>query len=253
MLGSMGVVLAAASTSGHASWVDVGTFAVAAAIVLAGAIGVVVARNPVHAALMLVMTLFGVAVLFVLQRADFLAAVQVIVYAGAIVVLFLFVIMFLGVDREENIAAEPLRGQRPLAVALIALATTGLLLLGQVSRWTTGAPHVAGPDTGQSNVALLGRSVYTTYLFPFEATAALLVIAVVGAVVLSRRPPATGPAASPQDGKPIADDADEPDPTADEVAVSDGRTDATIGGAVEPVTSPTGRAGLSGSHQETRP
>jgi NADH-quinone oxidoreductase subunit J len=253
MLGSMGVALAAASTSGHASWVDVGTFAVAAAIVLAGAIGVVVARNPVHAALMLVMTLFGVAVLFVLQRADFLAAVQVIVYAGAIVVLFLFVIMFLGVDREENIAAEPLRGQRPLAVALIALATTGLLLLGQVSRWTTGAPHVAGPDTGQSNVALLGRSVYTTYLFPFEATAALLVIAVVGAVVLSRRPPATGPGASPQDGKSIADDADGPDPTADEVAGPDGRTDATTGGAVAPVPSSTGRAGPSGSHQETRP
>jgi NADH-quinone oxidoreductase subunit J len=181
--------LTAASTSTHASWVDVGTFAVAAAIVLAGAVGVVVARNPVHSALMLVMTLFGIAVLFVLQRADFLAAVQVIVYAGAIVVLFLFVIMFLGVDREENIAAEPLRGQRPLAVTLTALGATGLLLLGQVSAWATGAPHVAGPDTGQSNVALLGKSVYTTYLFPFEATAALLVIAVVGAVVLARRPP----------------------------------------------------------------
>ena len=168
-----------------------GTFAVSAAIVLSGAIGVVVARNPVHSALMLVMTLFGVAVLFVLQRDPFLAAVQVIVYAGAIVVLFLFVIMFLGVDREENIAVEPLRGQRPLAVGLVVLGTTGLLLLGQVSRWTTGAPHVAGVDAGaQSNVYLLGKSVYTTYLFPFEATAALLIIAVVGAVVLARRPPA---------------------------------------------------------------
>ena len=73
-----------------------------------------------------------------------------IVYAGAIVVLFLFVIMFLGVDREENVAAEPLRGQRPLAIGLVVLGTTGLLLLGQVSRWTTGAPHVAGTDTGAS-------------------------------------------------------------------------------------------------------
>ncbi len=107
-------------------------------------------------------------------------------------VLFLFVIMFLGVDREEDIAAEPLRGQRPLAVALIALGTTGLLLLGQVSHWTTGAPHVAGTDAGQPNVNLLGKSVYTTYLFPFEATAALLIIAVVGAVVLARRPPVPG-------------------------------------------------------------
>ncbi|MGH9079054.1 MAG: NADH-quinone oxidoreductase subunit J [Acidimicrobiales bacterium] len=191
MVSSFGSVLVAAKTTGH-SWVDIGTFAVAAAIVLSGAIGVVVARNPVHSALMLVMTLFGVAVLFVLQNAPFLAAVQVIVYAGAIVVLFLFVIMFLGVDREENVAFEPLRGQRPLAVGLVVLGTTGLLLLGEVSRWTTGAPHVAGTDSGsQSNVALLGKSVFTTYLFPFEATAALLVIAVVGAVVLARRPPAT--------------------------------------------------------------
>jgi NADH-quinone oxidoreductase subunit J len=191
VVGSIGALLIAAASTGHATSVDVGTFAVAAAIVLAGAIGVVAARNPVHSALMLVMTLFGIAVLFVLQRADFLAAVQVIVYAGAIVVLFLFVIMFLGVDREENIGAEPLRGQRPLAIALVALGATGLLLLGQISRWTTGAPHVAGPDTGsQSNVALLGKSVYTTYLFPFEATGALLVIAVVGAVVLARRPSA---------------------------------------------------------------
>jgi NADH-quinone oxidoreductase subunit J len=189
MVAALGAALTAAVGSGHASWVDVGTFAVAAAIVLAGAVGVVVARNPVHSALMLVMTLFGVAVLFVLQRDPFLAAVQVIVYAGAIVVLFLFVIMFLGVDRQEEIV-EPLRGQRPLAIGLIVLGTTGLLLLGQVSKWTTGAPHVAGVDAGrQSNVYLLGKSVYTTYLFPFEATAALLVIAVVGAVVLARRPP----------------------------------------------------------------
>jgi NADH-quinone oxidoreductase subunit J len=189
MAAMVGAALAGATGTGH-SWVDVGTFVVAAAVVLAGAIGVVVARNPVHSALMLVMTLFGVAVLFVLQRDPFLAAVQVIVYAGAIVVLFLFVIMFLGVDREENIGFEPLRGQRPLAIGLVVLGTTGLLLLGQVSRWTTGAPHVAGVDGGkQSNVYLLGKSVYTTYLFPFEATAALLVIAVVGAVVLARRPP----------------------------------------------------------------
>jgi NADH-quinone oxidoreductase subunit J len=175
----------------------------------------VVARNPVHSALMLVMTLFGIAVLFVLQRDDFLAAVQVIVYAGAIVVLFLFVIMFLGVDREENIAAEPLRGQRPLAVALVALGVTGLLLLGEVSKWTTGALSVAGStDSSTSNVAQLGTSVYTTYLFPFEVTSALLVIAVVGAVALARRPPAvvTAPDLDLDDGlvdesAPATDDA----------------------------------------------
>ncbi len=184
-----GAVLAPLAAT-HASWVDIGTFAVAAAIVLAGAIGVVIARNPVHAALMLVMTLFGIAVLFVAQRADFLAAVQVIVYAGAIVVLFLFVIMFLGVDKTESVKVEPLRGQRPLAAALTALGLAGVLILGLVSHWSTGKPSVAGAANGTgSNVAKLGRSVFTTYLFPFEVTSALLVIAVVGAVVLARRPP----------------------------------------------------------------
>jgi len=226
---------------------DVGVFAVGAAIVLAGAIGVVVARNPVHSALMLVMTLFGVAVLFVIQQANFLAAVQVIVYAGAIVVLFLFVIMFLGVDREEDIAKEPLRGQRALAVGLVALGTTGLLLLGQVSKWTTGQPHVAGTDTGAPNVNLLGKSLYTTYLFPFEATSALLIIAVVGAVVLARRPPAT---TADGDGDAAPTDAGTP---ADAAIADDGGTPADTGPtptgspseapAPPPAPSATGAAG----------
>ena len=77
-------------------------------MVLAGALGVVLRSNPVHAALSLVLTLFGIAVMFVSQQAEFLAAVQVIVYAGAIVVLFLFVIMLLGVDRAENLETESL-------------------------------------------------------------------------------------------------------------------------------------------------
>jgi len=193
MLNLLNGVIIAPLAATHASWSDIGTFAVAAAVVLAGAIGVVIARNPVHAALMLVMTLFGIAVLFVLQRADFLAAVQVIVYAGAIVVLFLFVIMFLGVDKTESVRAEPLRGQRPLAAGLVALGLAGVLILGLVSHWTTGKASVAGAANGPgSNVFKLGRSVFTTYLFPFEITSALLVIAVVGAVVLARRPPSTG-------------------------------------------------------------
>jgi NADH-quinone oxidoreductase subunit J len=250
MVGMMGALLTAATT--HASWVDIGTFAVAAAIVLAGAIGVVVARNPVHSALMLVMTLFGIAVLFVLQRADFLAAVQVIVYAGAIVVLFLFVIMFLGVDRQENIAAEPLRGQRPLAIGLIALGATGLLLLGQVSGWVTGAPHVAGSDTGsQSNVALLGKSVYTTYLFPFEATAALLVIAVVGAVVLARRPPATS---NPVEGEVPEATGDQEAGTPSAAAAEPAEPDpAAGGGAGGPVGASTGGTGAPGPPEEALP
>ena len=106
-------------------------------------------------------------------------------------VLFLFVIMFLGVDREENIAAEPLRGQRPLAIALVLLghdrsaaARPGVEMDDRARRSVAGPRH-----RRQTNVDLMGKSLYTTYLFPFEATSALLIIAVVGAVVLARRPP----------------------------------------------------------------
>ena len=100
-------------------------FVLASVMVLAGAVGVIVCANPVHAALSLVLTLFGVAVHFVALGAHFLAAVQVIVYAGAIVVLFLFVIMLLGVDRAENLRIEPIPIQRPLAVIVAAgLLTT---------------------------------------------------------------------------------------------------------------------------------
>jgi len=169
-------------------------FAIAAVIIIAGAVGVVLSANPVHAALSLVATLFGVAVLFVAQHADFLAAVQVIVYAGAIVVLFLFVIMLLGVDRAEDLDTEPLVGQRPAAIAagiaILAAVLTGFWLnnrdFGGVA---IGARSVAGKlsDPAEENVAKLGRLLFTDYLFAFEITSVLLVIAVVAAVVLARR------------------------------------------------------------------
>src|SRR5271154_257763 len=113
----------------RATWPDILVFAASAAGIPVGAIGVVTSRNPVHAALSLVMTLFGVAVLFIEQEADFLAAVQIIVYAGAIVVLFLFVIMFLGVDRAENVNVEPLVGQRAFAGVGVAITIGGLIAL----------------------------------------------------------------------------------------------------------------------------
>jgi NADH-quinone oxidoreductase subunit J len=174
----------------HPTIPDAVTFVVGAIVILGGAIGVIVSRNPVHAALSLVATLFGVAVLFVEEQADFLAVVQVIVYAGAIVVLFLFVIMYLGVDRRENVYAEPLKGQRPVALLLVVIAVGGIVALGVDAHWATGAKSVAGSTVANhhSNVYQLGQSVFTTYLYAFEATAALLVIAVVGAVVLARRP-----------------------------------------------------------------
>jgi NADH-quinone oxidoreductase subunit J len=184
-------------TSTRPAWPDILVFAAAASVILIGSLGVVTSRNPVHAALSLVMTLFGVAVLFIEQEADFLAAVQIIVYAGAIVVLFLFVIMFLGVDRHEDIRTEPLSGQRPLAGLFAGITLAGLLAMAATAHWATGAHQVVGPIEGHitdlsspsGETAQLGKQLFTTYLFAFEATAALLVIAVVGAVVLARRPP----------------------------------------------------------------
>src|SRR5215207_1854014 len=104
------------------------TFWVCALIVLGGAFGVILSRNPVHSALSLVATLFGIAVLFLNQDAQLLAAVQVIVYTGAIVVLILFVLMLLGVDTDDDISVDPIVGQRYLAV-IAGLALLGALLV----------------------------------------------------------------------------------------------------------------------------
>jgi NADH-quinone oxidoreductase subunit J len=172
-------------------WPSVVIFATAALLILVGAIGVITLANPVHAALSLIMTLFGVAVAFIAQSADFLAAVQIIVYAGAIVVLFLFVIMFLGVDRRDSVTVDPLVGQRVFAGAGVLITVAGLITLMARSHWVTGALSVStnghALTTGSQNVKQLGTAIFTTYLFAFEATAALLIIAVVGAVVLARR------------------------------------------------------------------
>jgi NADH-quinone oxidoreductase subunit J len=169
---------------------DVLVFVASAAIILGGAVGVVASKNPVHSALNLIATLIGVALAFVEQQANFLAAVQIIVYAGAIVILFLFVIMFLGVDRSESIGVEPLVGQRPLAVGAVAVVTGGLIALMAAGGWYSGATSVIAPTDPSNDVGVLGKTIFTSYLFAFEATALLLIIAVVGAVLLARRPPA---------------------------------------------------------------
>jgi NADH-quinone oxidoreductase subunit J len=163
-------------------------FAFAGAVCLGGALGVVFSRNPVHSALSLVATLFGIAVLFVAQEANFLAAVQVIVYAGAIVVLFLFVIMLLGVDETEDLDVEPLVGQRT-AAAVLALAVFALPIMAFITTdfGPTGVPGER--DAGVADIDALGEQLFTRYLYAFEITSLLLVIAVVGAVLLTRRPP----------------------------------------------------------------
>jgi NADH-quinone oxidoreductase subunit J len=172
---------------------ELAVFLIAGAACLAGAFGVVLSRNPVHAALSLVGTLFGIAVLFIAQEANFLAAVQVIVYAGAIVVLFLFVLMLLGVDQADDLSVEPLGGGQRIAAVIVGLGILALPLLaldateGEATgqRAAEGAPNAI--DEGAPDIAQLGESLFTDHLFAFEVTSVLLVIAVVGAVVMSRK------------------------------------------------------------------
>lgn len=187
-------------------------FLIAGAFSIVGALGLVMAKNPVHSALMLVMALFSIAVLFLNQDAQFLAAVQVIVYAGAIVVLFLFVIMLLGVDQAEDLSVEPIAGQRSVAlvigaavlvlsVVFVAIsvdgATGGSALtepkVDSITNADLSATELLGDNQTSGaevnpNIEQLGRTLFTDYVFAFEITALLLTIAVVGAVMLARRP-----------------------------------------------------------------
>jgi NADH-quinone oxidoreductase subunit J len=163
-------------------------FFVCAAAVIAGALGVILGRNAVHSALFLLLTLVSVAVLYLQLEAALVAAIQIVVYASAIVVLFLFVITLLGVDRPEGDPnAHPL--QQVAAVVLGVLALVGILVLVHGNRWVTGLPSSTGKlgTAGSGNVSTLAKSLFTDFFLAFEMTAVLLVIAVVGSVVLARR------------------------------------------------------------------
>ena len=172
-------------------------FICAALMIVAGALGVITRAHPVHAALSLILTLFGVAVMYVSQEAPFLAAVQVIVYAGAIVVLFLFVIMLLGVDKAEDLRIEPFKLQRPVA-ALIGAALIGLITaaaissrdnIGLVVPQTNAGVGVVGAANDDSNLRSIARDLFSDHVLAFELTSVLLVIAVVATVLLARKAP----------------------------------------------------------------
>lgn len=177
-------------------------FVLASAMVIVGALGVVLRSNPIHAALSLVLTLFGVAVHFVAMHAHFLAAVQVIVYAGAIVVLFLFVLMLLGVDEAEDLSIEPFPIQRPLAIVIgvglsglvIAAVTRARATLGESadSIRSAGGPEAqaaAETELAYGNVGELARNLFSDHVFAFELTSILLIVAVAGTVLLTRKTP----------------------------------------------------------------
>ena len=154
-------------------------FGLVAATAIGTAIGLVVRPNPLHGALFLVGNLFCVAVLFLMLRAEFLALAQVIVYAGAIMVLFIFAIMLLIPGRAESGPDSLVRARRLALPVAAALGIAVVLVAGR-----TGGPSPGAPPGG---VGEIGRLLFTDYLFPFEVTSLLLLAALVGALTLARR------------------------------------------------------------------
>jgi NADH-quinone oxidoreductase subunit J len=162
-------------------------FVVAALAALAGAVTVVLARNPIYSAIGLLGTLFSVAVLYVVQLAHLVAAVQVIVYAGAVMTLFLFVIMLIGVDKEEN-REETLPVQRRWVGAVagvIILFAAGVALFGDFA-WVPAATDAVDQEATNGTVQAIAEPLFTDWVLAFEATALLLTIAAAGAVVLAQ-------------------------------------------------------------------
>jgi NADH-quinone oxidoreductase subunit J len=157
-----------------------------AVIALIAAASMIVQRNPVHSALFLIITLLSLAGLFLLLKAHFLAVIQVIVYAGAIMVLFLFVIMLLDIRRIEA-APSRIRLQKSLGLllGLLFLVETLLVLRSGVISDMAAAATPPPPDFGTA--VALGRALFASYFFPLQLAAVLLFIALIGAVVLSKR------------------------------------------------------------------
>jgi len=155
-------------------------FGLVAVLAIGTALGLVIRPNPLHGALFLVGNLFCVAVLFLLLRAEFLALAQVIVYAGAIMVLFIFAIMLLIPGRAET-GPDPLARARRLALPFAA--ALGIMMVLVVARMAPGPSTAAAPG----GVAAVGRLLFTDYLFPFEVTSLLLLAALVGALSLAKR------------------------------------------------------------------
>jgi NADH-quinone oxidoreductase subunit J len=156
-------------------------------LAVGGALGMIFARNAVHSALFLVLTMLSLGIIYMIQQAPFLGFVQIIVYTGAIMMLFLFVLMMVGRDSSDSVV-EVLRGQRVTA-AILGIGLAGLLVAG-ISRSLTSVRPVGLADqnnAGAGNVESIGRSVFTDYLFPFELTSALLITAALGAMVLGYR------------------------------------------------------------------
>ncbi|MBI5418830.1 MAG: NADH-quinone oxidoreductase subunit J [Deltaproteobacteria bacterium] len=155
-------------------------FVIFGAIAVGGAIMVVTRRHPMASALYLILTLFAVAALFVLRQAHFLAAIQVIVYAGAVVVLFIFVIMLI------NVPVHKLPVERVTGLRFLGVLAAGLLILeSAVLTRRFAMPRASAVDAG--SVQAVGKALFTDYLLAFEITSVLLLAAVIGAIALAKK------------------------------------------------------------------
>ena len=161
-------------------------FWVFAAILVIAAVCVITARNPVHSALFLVLAFFTAAALWMLLRAEFLAITLVLVYVGAVMVLFLFVVMMLDINLDR--LREGFWSYLPLGVTIAALMIVEMaLVLGGKYFGLQALPGPADPGPGYSNTKELGRLLYTDYAYPFELAAVLLLVAIIAAIALTLR------------------------------------------------------------------
>ena len=160
------------------------TFWILAPIMVVAALAILFVRKAVHAALLLAVVMISLAVLYAVLDAPFLFAVQIIVYTGAILMLFLFVLMLVGVDASDSIV-ETIRGQR-LFAAIVGLIFGGTLILG-VAQVSVGTVVGLGKANEPGNVPAIAELLFTKYVFAFEVTSALLITAALGAMVLAHR------------------------------------------------------------------
>lgn len=157
-------------------------FAVFAVAALGGAVSMVLAKNPVYSAFGLLLTMFSIAVFYIMNDAHFVAAIQILIYAGAVMTLFLFVIMLVGVDTSDE-AEEHIRFQRPLAM-ILGSGLVILIVASGIQTWVN-----AGAQTGSGSLGSIENvsdELFGTWLLPFEATIFLLTIAAVGTIGLAQ-------------------------------------------------------------------
>ncbi|WP_337044385.1 NADH-quinone oxidoreductase subunit J family protein [Emticicia sp. 17c] len=159
------------------------TFAILSVLTLFGALGTVMSRNPVHSVIYLIVTFFSLSAHYILLNAQFLAAVNIIVYAGAIMVLFLFVIMFLNLRQE----AEEAKKDQTIFAAVVTAVILGGILIIFLRRAEREPINTLNYNSQSGMVEVLGKSLYGEYLLPFELVSVLFLVAMAGAVMLGKR------------------------------------------------------------------